>query len=236
MTDFKNVASGDYVPASTGLVLSIGALPGGNAKHPIPMRGFAAHLGNFGTGNPVGKAQVQRIEGGTWFDIKNATITDNGSVSFFAYGVAVRWSVPTLTAPGTTTTAPRVVFTAQALNHPRGLHHPVSLVGASAFSNDLGTTSEVLSLPGHGRLNPDTVPGAGTPFKSIAFLTTEGAGTAFIESTYRDGDGSFKIQEGSSLTASGQVAVETYGEEIHVDFTDGAGTTDVWLDVFQVPI
>lgn len=234
MVDFKNVASGDYVPSSTGLVVSISPLPSGYPKTPVPMRVFAAHLGNFGTGNPVGKAQVQLTENGTWFDVSGATITDNGSIEFYAYGVAVRWSVPTLTAPGTTTTAPRVVFTAQNLHVPR--HNTPVSVGATAFSNDLGSTSEVLSLPGYGRLNPD-VPGGGTPFKSLVFLTQEGAGTSFIESTYRDGDGSFKVKEGASLAAaSGQVAVVSYGEEHHVDFTDGTGTTDVWFSVFQVPI
>lgn len=235
MVDFMNVTSNSYVPASTGLVVSIGPLPGGNPSTPTPMRVFAAHLGNFGTGNPVGKAQIQRIAGGSWYDVKNATITDNGSISFYCYGVAVRWSVPTLTAPGTTTTAPRVALSAQNLLVPRGVESPIVTVSGHGFSDDLGTTSEVLSLPGYGRLNPD-VPGAGTPFKSLVFLTTDGAGTAFVESKYRDGDGDFTIQEGSSLTASGQVAVVSFAEEHHVDFTDGAGTTDVWFDVFQMPI
>ena len=90
-------------------------------------------------------------------------------------------------------------------------------------------------MPGYGRLNPDVV-GAGTPFKSLVFLTQDGAGTTFIESTYYDGDGAFKVAESGSLTAAGQIAVESYAEEHHADFTDGAGTTDVWLDVFQVPI
>lgn len=235
MVDFMNVTSGSYVPASTGLVVSIGAQPGGNPSTPTPMRVFAAHLGDFGTGNPVGKAQIQRVEGGTWLDVSGATITDNGSISFYCYGVAVRWVVPTLTAPGTNATAPRVALTAQNLLVPRGLESPIVTAASHGFSNDLGTTSDVLSTPGYGRLNPD-VPGAGTPFSSLVFLTTEGSGTAFIESTYRDGDGDFLVQEGAALSASGQVAVVSYGEEHHVDFTDGAGTTDVWLDAFQMPI
>lgn len=232
MTDFLNVASGSFVPSSAGRSVGISTLPGGSGPISlVPMRVYVAHLGNFGTGNPVGKGQVQLLPNGAWYDIAGATITDNGSSTFYAYGLAVRWSIPTLTAPGTGATAPRVAFNVENLQcHTR--------VGRSAFANDAGTTGEVLSLPGYGRLNPNTpyaVPASAYGgFGTLVFLTSVGSGTAFIESTFVDGDGSFEIQEGATLTSTGQVAVVSFAEEFHVDFTDGAGTTDLYLNTFAL--
>lgn len=235
MSTFQKVTSGAYVPSSTGLVVSIAPLPGGNATHPAPMRCYAAHFGNFGSGNPVGKAQVQIVPNGTWYDVKGASITNNGSVSFYAYGVAVRWSVPTLTAPGTGATAPRVLLHATNMFVPN-LDDPF-VVNGSHKSTVADETAELLSVPGFGRLNPDSQ--MGIPFKSLTFLTMDGAGTSFIEGTFYDGDGSFKIQESGSLTgASGQVCVESFAEEIHANYTapGDSSTSTLWLDVFQVPI
>lgn len=237
MTDFMNVESDSTVPASSGLVLGIAPLPSGNSKHPVPMKVYAAQIGDFGSGNPVSKLQVQLTEGGTWMDVVGATITDNNSLSAYCYGVAARLLIPTLTTPGTGATAPRVFFTATNLfqSSVGGRSNHIVALG-NLFSNDLGTTSEVLSCPGAGRSSPDAVPPLGVPMKSLLFLTVEGAGTGFIESTFVDGDGTFEIKEGASAVTNQQVAVESFADEHHVDFTDGAGTTDVWLDAFSIAI
>lgn len=230
MTDFQNVASGDYVPNSTGIAIGTGE---------APARVTATQLGNWGTGNPVGKLQVQRISGGSWYDVSGATITDNGTVSAYALGVAVRWSVPTLTAPGTTTTAPRLALAVEPLLNPAGLDGDCFLpaVSNNYYNAAAGTTGNLpaTDLACFGQLNPNVNPVVQNT-KSIIFLTQDGAGTSFIESTYRDGDGDFTVQEGASLAAaSGQVAIDSFAESTHVNFTDGTGTTKLWLDVYQLP-
>ncbi len=230
MTTFQTVASGDYAPNSTGITLGQGE---------VPARVTVTQLGNWGTGNPVGKLQVQRIAGGSWYDVSGATITDNGTVSAYVLGVATRWVVPTLTAPGTTTTAPRVAMAAQPLLKPSGLDGdcPIVEVSNNYYNAAAGTTGNLptTDLAAFAQLNPNITP-IMQGSKALIFLTQDGAGTSFIESTLHDGDGAFTVQEGASLTGvSGQVAVESYADSTHVNFTDGTGTTKLWLDVFRVP-
>lgn len=237
MTDFINVASGDYVPATTGGVVSIAPLPGGNAKTATPMKVFITQLGNFGTGNPVSQLQVQRVEGGTWFDVSGATITDNGSIEAYCYGVAWRFSIPTLTSPGTGATAPRVAYHAQNLAVPQYHATNTPLVSQHAYNSAAGTTSDILPLYGYGNLSKINSQVHGTPFKSLVFLTAEGAGASFVKSTYTDGDAAFEVQEGATISNDTvQVAVVSQAESHVVDFTDSTGTTEIWHDVFQLPV
>lgn len=234
--DFINVTSGASVPSTTGAVVSIAALPGSTPKTATPMRVFVTQLGNFGTGNPVSQLKVQRVQGGTWFDVSGATITDNGSIEAVCFGVAVRLDIPTLTSPGTGATAPRVGMSVANLAAPSQSSLHDRIVGLHAYDAAADTTGDILPLAGFGNISP-TIPGRGTPMKSLVFLTAEGAGASFIKSTYRDDDGPFEVQEGATISNDTiQVAVMSHAEGHVVDFTDSTGTTEVWLDVLQLPI
>lgn len=238
VTTFQTVASGNYVPNATGFALGIGALPGGNASTLIPMRVHVAQLGNFGTGSPIGQLQVQRIAGGSWYNVSGGTITTNGVLQKICAGVAVRYSIPTLTAPGTTVTAPRVMMHVENLLLPRHGDLHAADISSHGYNGALvATNTTLLSQYGFGRINP-SVPGLGSPSKSLVVMTLDTSGTpaAFIESTFRDSDGNFKVQEGATLAASGQVAVESLGEEHHVNYTYESGTDKVFVDVFKIRI
>ncbi len=248
MTDFQLVTSGGHVPSATGAVVSIAGLPGADHATPAPMLVNWAILGNWGTGNPTPKAQVQRVAGGPWYDIKEpggsssnlAQIQYGGGTyknTYMCFGVATRILVPTLTSPGTGATAPRVSMQVTNMLKPSHGNQMGVLTGVSEhkFSDDLGTTGDVLSVRGWATGNPNISPGpfAGTPFANLIFVTMDGDGTVFVESQYQDGDDTFEVRETGSYNTAQQLVVENIADETHIDFTDGAGTTDLWLDAFQ---
>ncbi len=229
--------AGGFIPSANGLSPSFGPLPGTTEPQaPIFIVGTFTMLGTWGSGNPAVKAQVKRTPNGPWVDVLFASVANVGTGNFFAYGVAFRFVTPALTGAGTDVNAPRLAWRIVPQSLPFH-HNPSAVVSLHKFGNDLGVTGEYLSLPGFGQIHPDGAKDYGVPFQSLVVLTQVGAGTSFIESTYRDSDGAKTIQEGSAITGvSGQTIIRSYADSHRVDFTDGTGTTDVWLDVLQVPI
>lgn len=242
---FQTVASGGYVPSSAGLKVSSSLLPSGAVfGSPVPIQVSFTTLGNFGTGNPVTKLQVQRRPGGTWMDVSGATVTDNGTIRAVCFGVAVRVSIPTLTAPGTVATAPRVLLVAEPLTRPNQ-SSPMLMVAshtAALASGTTGTLPTAAGVAGHGSMDPSRLGGPIDLAHSLVFLTVEGAGSATIQGLYRDGASSPALGSGSgawitesaSISTAAQVAIESHAEAFRMNFTDSTGTTDLYLDIFRV--
>jgi len=221
--DFFNVTSATPAPATGGVPLGQGRVPA--------LLTFAL-LGNWGSGGSSVIVEVQMEDGGDWVPTRFDE-SQGHETHVFILGKNFRFQVPTLTAPGTGATAPRIAYNVSLLSNTIGSHHH-DPSGPATDQNIPGDGG----LAAFGQIMPGLTPIAGGI--SLVFITVTGDGAGWVEGSFEDGDGVEWVQlynqalGGISAVTNGQCCFFTSANRVRHYHEAGTGGDKIWLDVFDL--